>query len=74
MTIDPARIMRAAKLRVGSFRAQGPPAILLSIAGVILAVGAARSLMVATPALPETLREVRNLLEATRREPRPLQP
>ena len=74
MEIDPVRILRASKLRVGTFRAQGPPAILLSVAAVVMAFGAARSLMVATPALPETLREAKNLLESTRREPRPLQP
>ena len=72
MAFDPARILRASKLRIGSFRVQGAPAILLGIAAVIMATGAARSLSVLAPLLPETLRESKALLDASRREPKPL--
>ncbi len=72
MAFDPARVLRASKIRIGRLRAQGVPAILIGAAAVILATGAARSLRVATPLLPETLREAKNLLEATRREPKNL--
>jgi hypothetical protein len=72
MAFDAARVLRASKFRLGNLRAQGVPAILIGAAAVIVAVGAARSLRAATPLLPETLREARNLLEATRREPKTL--
>jgi hypothetical protein len=72
MAFDPARVLRASKLRFGQLRAQGVPAILIGAAAVILATGAARSLRIAAPLLPETLREARSLLEATRREPKTL--
>jgi hypothetical protein len=72
MAFDPARFLRASKLRVGSLRAQGVPAILLGVATIVLAAGAARSLSSVAPMLPETLRETKNLLEATRRDPRPI--
>lgn len=74
MDIDPARVLRASKLRIGSLRAQGLPAILFGVAGVVLAAGMVRALRAAAPALPETLREAKNLIEATRPQPRPLQP
>jgi hypothetical protein len=74
MEFDPARILRASKLRFGNLRAQGAPAILFGVAGVVLAAGLVRALRVAAPTLPETLREAKNLLEATRPQPRPLQP
>ena len=74
MNFDPARVLRASKLRFGSFRAQGVPAILLGVSGIIVAAGAARILFAATPMLPEVLRETKSLLEATRRDPKPLQP
>ena len=66
MEIDPPRILRASKLRFGSLRAQGVPAILLGAAGIVLAAGVARALQTAIPALPETLREAKALAEATR--------
>ena len=73
MTFDPARLLRASKLRIGDLRAQGVPAILFGVCAVIAAAGAARVLFAATPMLPEVLRETKSLLEATRRDPKPLQ-
>ena len=74
MNIDPPKILRASKLRVGSLRAQGVPAILLGAAGIVLAAGLARALRAALPTLPETLREAKALAEATRPQPKHLKP
>ena len=65
MAFDAARVLRVSKLRLGPLRAQGVPAILCGVAGVILAAGAARSLREAAPMLPETLREAKALVEAS---------
>jgi hypothetical protein len=74
MAIDPARILRASKLRLGRLRAQGVPAILLGAAGIVLAVGASRALRAAIPTLPATLREAKMMLEAARLDARSLRP
>lgn len=74
MEFDPATVLRASKLRIGNLRAQGAPAILFGVAGVILAAGAARSMREVAPALPQTLRELKSLIEASRPEPRVLKP
>jgi hypothetical protein len=74
MVIDPPRILRASRLRVGGLRAMGLPAILIGVAGIVLAAGVTRSLGTVAPMLPETLRELKGVLEATRRDVRPLQP
>jgi hypothetical protein len=73
MAFDPARVLRASRIRAGRVRAMGVPAILIGVAGVILAAGVSRSLGTVAPMLPETLREMKNLLE-TRRDARPLKP
>jgi hypothetical protein len=72
-SIDPAEALRASKLRFGNLRAQGIPAILLGVAGIVLAAGAMRALRAGAPNLPETIREVRQLIEANRRS-KPLNP
>lgn len=74
MEFDPARILRASKLRVGTLRAQGVPAILLGVAGIVVCAGFMRALRAAAPNLPETLREAKHLVEATRPEPKLLRP
>jgi hypothetical protein len=58
--------MRASRLRVGGFRAMGVPAILIGVAGIILAAGASRSFAQIAPKLPETLRELKSLIDAGR--------
>jgi hypothetical protein len=65
--LDPAKALRASKLRVGSVRAQGVPAILLGVAAIVLAAGAMRALQMGAPNLPETIREIRTLMESNRR-------
>ncbi len=64
MNFDPARVLRASRLRIGRVRATGVPAILIGVAGIIIAAGIARTLDVIAPNLPETLRETKNLLES----------
>jgi hypothetical protein len=66
MAFDPARVLRASRLRFGGVRAVGVPAILIGVAGIILAVGTSRSLGTLAPMLPETLREMKSLVEAGR--------
>jgi hypothetical protein len=66
MEFDPARVLRASRLRFGEFRAMGVPAILLGVAGVVLAAGVSRSLGSIAPMFPETLREMKSLVDAGR--------
>jgi hypothetical protein len=61
---DPAKMMRTWKLEVGCLKARGVPAILLGAAAIVLAAGATRALVAGAPNLPETLRELRGLLES----------
>ncbi len=74
MIFDAARMLRASKVRVGTLRASGVPAILLGVSTVIMAIGAARSLAALAPMLPETLRETKSLIETTKRDARLLTP
>jgi hypothetical protein len=66
MEFDPARVLRASRLRFGGVRAMGVPAILIGVAGIILAAGVSRSIGTIAPLLPETLREMKTLVEAGR--------
>jgi hypothetical protein len=72
-SFDPARALRVSKLRFGSLRAQGVPAILFGVAGIVLAAGAMRALQAGAPNLPDTIREIRALIESNRRQ-KPLNP
>jgi hypothetical protein len=66
MEFDPARMLRASRLRFGGVRAMGIPAILIGVAGIILAAGVSRSMGTIAPMLPETLRELKSLIDAGR--------
>ncbi len=66
MEFDAARVLRASRLRFGDVRAMGVPAILIGVAGVILAAGISRSFRTIAPMLPETLRELKSLIDAGR--------
>ena len=70
--MDFARILRASQIRFGGARLRGAPAILAGVAGVIIAAGFTRALVVAAPALPEALRAARDLVDAARGEQRRL--
>ena len=67
------KTLRASKIRIGPIGAEGVPAILLGAAGIVVAAGAMRAIAVGAPNLPETLRELRGLIESTRNEPKKLQ-
>jgi hypothetical protein len=73
LAFDLTKALRVSKLRCGNLRAQGLPAILLGVGGIVLAAGAMRALQAGAPTLPDTLREVRALLESNRRS-KPLNP
>jgi predicted membrane protein len=66
MEFDPARVLRASRLRIGPVRAMGVPSILIGVAGIILAAGFSRSMGTIAPMLPETLRELKTLIDAGR--------
>jgi hypothetical protein len=74
MSFDPARVLRASRVRVGPVRVTGAPAIFLGVAVVILTAGVARSLATLAPLLPETLRETKGLVETAKRDARLLTP
>lgn len=63
-----AKVTKTFSLEAGPLRAQGVPAVLVGVTGVILAAGVARSLMRSADRLPETLREARSLALAVRAE------
>jgi len=65
-------LLRDARLRLGKrLHARGVPAVLLGVAGVVVASGVARALAASAPRLPETLGEARALVRALR-DDRPL--
>jgi hypothetical protein len=59
-----ARVQRTFQIQVGPVRASGVPAIMIGVAGIVLARGVASALMQNAPRLPETLGEARGLAEA----------
>lgn len=63
-----AKVTKTFSLEVGPLRAQGVPAVLVAVTGVLLAGGVARALMQSSDRLPETLREARSLALAMRAE------
>jgi hypothetical protein len=70
LNLNPAKVMRASTLHIGSLEARGVPAILLGAAAIVLAAGAARAVLAGAPHLPDTIRELRGLLESNRGEPK----
>jgi hypothetical protein len=65
-----ARVQRAFQIEVGPVRASGVPAILIGVAGIVLARGVTSALMQNAPRLPETLGAARGLAEAMTASPR----
>jgi len=67
LRVDPARILRASRIRIGdAFEVRGVPAILLGVSAIVAVGGAARALHASAPALPEALREATKLAHALR--------
>ncbi|MDQ2662882.1 MAG: hypothetical protein M3Y18_02465 [Candidatus Eremiobacteraeota bacterium] len=69
-----ARVTRTFKLEIAGFRAEGIPAVLVAVGGVVLAAGVTRALAHSADRLPETLREARGLAQALRRDDAPQLP
>jgi hypothetical protein len=61
-----ARLVRGFKIEVGEIRAQGPPAIIVAVSGLVLATGLVRLLNQNATVLPETLREAKALVDSLR--------
>lgn len=63
-----ARVTKTFSLEVGPVRAQGVPAVLMAVTGVVIAGGVAKALTMSSDRLPETLREARALAQTFRPE------
>jgi len=61
-----SRLVRGFKIEIGELRAQGPPAMVVAIGGVVLAAGVVRVLNQNAAVLPETLREAKSLVDSLR--------
>ncbi|MGH7709616.1 MAG: hypothetical protein ACREM8_11765 [Vulcanimicrobiaceae bacterium] len=60
------KLARGSRLSFGQFEARGVPAILMAVTGIVIASGIARAIAEGAQAMPDSLREARLLLEATR--------
>ncbi len=63
---DARALVNGSRLRVGTVRARGVPAVLIGVATIVFAAGCGEALKRAATALPETLRETRNMMLMTR--------
>ncbi len=59
-----ARVQRTFSIEIGPLRATGVPALLLGVAGIVLASGVTAALAKGATRLPETLGEARGLADA----------
>jgi hypothetical protein len=71
---DLARVTKTFRLELGPLRAQGVPAVLLGVCGVVTAAGIARLLVENPSALSETIREATRFLAVVRGETLALKP
>jgi hypothetical protein len=69
-----ARVTKTFSLEVGPLRAQGVPAVLVAVTGVVAAAGVARALAKSSDRLPETLREARALAQTFKPDQPQLRP
>lgn len=58
-----SRVTRTFSIEAGPFRAQGVPAVLVAVTGVVVAAGIATALAKSSDRLPEMLREARALAQ-----------
>ncbi len=64
---DPARILRASRIKIGKeIEVRGVPAILLGAATIVAVAGASRAIRATAPSLPDALREATKLVAALR--------
>jgi hypothetical protein len=69
LRLDPARIVRASRIRIGDqIEIRGVPSILLGVSTIVAVAGFARAARAAAPSLPEALREATKLVGALRGE------
>jgi hypothetical protein len=66
-----ARLVREFRIEIGPVRAQGVPAVLVAVTGVVLAGGVAAALSRASGDLPETLRQANGLAKTLRGDESP---
>ncbi len=66
-----ARLVREFRIEIGPVRAQGVPAILVAVTGVVLAGGVAAALSKGAKELPETLRQANTLAKTLRGDDNP---
>ena len=59
-----ARVQKSLTVEIGPFRASGVPAVLLGVAGIVIASGVTAALSKGATRLPETLGEARGLADA----------
>jgi hypothetical protein len=75
LLVHQRRMVRGSRIRLGkNVRVQGVPAILMGVACIVAAAGAASVLRKAAPILPDTLREARELWKTIRADRRELNP
>ncbi|HTD36528.1 MAG TPA: hypothetical protein VK669_03350 [Candidatus Limnocylindrales bacterium] len=66
---DPARVLRASKIRIGKkIEVRGVPAILLGVSSIVAVAGISRAIRATAPSLPDSLREATKLVGALRGE------
>ena len=65
-----ARVQRTFQIRIGPVRASGVPAVMIGVAGIVLARGVTYALVQNAQRLPETLSAARGLAEAMTAPPR----
>ena len=66
---DPARVLRASKIRIGKkIEVRGVPAILLGVSTIVAVAGISRAIRATAPSLPDSLREATKLVGALRGE------
>lgn len=65
-----SRVTRTFRIEVGPIRAQGVPAVLIGVTGIVVAAGIASALSKSSDRLPETLREARALAQTLQADDR----
>ena len=66
---DPARVLRASRIRIGKqIEVRGVPAILLGVSSIVAVAGISRAIRATAPSLPDSLREATKLVGALRGE------
>lgn len=62
-----ARVTRGFSIETPVLKAQGAPAVLIAVGGILVGAGIARALVKGADRLPETLKEARQLADTLKR-------